>query len=233
MIRGGLRALLGLALVVAIVACEGGEVIVFSPAQGLAGNPAGAGGAVAGSSAGLAGTGGSAPGGSSGTGGNPLDRVCQSNDDCDPSWFCQKQECSEPAGVCSPIPILDDSRLLPVCGCDHITYWNDSLRQVARVSAAQAGPCGADALPCMSGDECGPFGACRQFFSNVADCGMQDGSGQCWAIPNDCASADDAPVYVPCPPPPGSPPPDCLTMCQALQSDLPYLLAPRKFDCGP
>src|SRR4051794_40674760 len=117
MTGGGLRAFLGLSLLAVIGACEGGEVIVFSPAQAGAPGP-GASGNIGGSSGGLAGSGGT---GSGGVAGNPLDRACQSNDDCDLSWFCQKQACSDATGVCSPIPILDDGRLLPVCGCDRVT----------------------------------------------------------------------------------------------------------------
>lgn len=223
---GRLRALLGLSLVAAIGACEGGQVVVFVPAEGgSAGSPAGAGGAQAGSSAGVAGTGGSALAGLAGMGGNPLDRACQSNDDCDLSWFCEKQDCRDLTGVCSPIPILDDTHLQPVCGCDRITYWNDTLRQVARVSAARPNWCGPDALHCTSGDECGPFGACRQILPDPSYCGGSPGTGQCWAIPSDCGSPDDMPQYLPCPPPPGSPAPDCMTMCQALQAGRPYLQA--------
>jgi len=230
-------------LLAAVGACEGGEIVVFSPSPGgSVGNEAGAGapGAGAGGSAESAGNGGSGLGGSGGVVGSPFDRACQSNLDCDFSWFCQKQDCSALSGLCSPTPALDDARYAPVCGCDRITYWNDTLRQVARVAAAQFDRCGPDALPCMSGAECGPFGACRQILPDVSFCGsppgtdagMEAGMGQCWALPNDCATADDKPMYLPCPPPPGSPAPDCLTLCQALQADRPYLRA-QKWYCNP
>lgn len=241
----GPRPFLGFLLLAVVGACEGGEIVVFSPAAGGSAGVAGASpsGAVAGSSAGSGGDGGSGLGGSGGVGGNPFDRGCETSKDCDFSWFCQKSDCSAPSGVCSPIPVLDDAHYRPVCGCDRITYWNDTLRQVARVSAAQVDRCGPDALTCMSSAECGPFGACRQILPDVSFCGSQSGAdagadagagaGQCWAIPNDCATADDKRMFLPCPPPPGSPPPDCLTLCQALQADRPYLQAPQKWNCNP
>jgi len=232
-------SLLSLALLSVLVACDGGELIVFSPNRpGSAGNDPSLSGApsMAGTagSVTLAGNGGSGPSGSGGIAGDPFDRTCQRAEDCDLSWLCQKQSCSDALGVCTPIPVFDDSRFMPVCGCDRITYWNDTLRQVARVAASTPGSCQADALPCTNRDDCGPFGACRQILPNINACGMPPGTGQCWAIPNDCTSADDRPVYLPCPPPAGSsaPPPACLSLCQVLQTDGPYLHAPRNWDCG-
>jgi hypothetical protein len=238
MIHGGFRAVPILVLLAGIGACEGGEVVIFAPAQagsagsttaGFSGMNAGSGG----SSGESAGTGGIALSGSGG-GADPVARTCQSSNDCDQSWFCDKQDCSDASGVCSPIPSSDDSNFMPVCGCDRITYWNNSLRQAARVSAAKPGSCSFDALPCTSSSECGPFGVCRQILMDVMECGSDDpGAGQCWAIPNDCASPDDKPVGLPCPPPPGTPPapPPCLTLCEALQADRPYVRLPPKWMC--
>ncbi|HYQ44101.1 MAG TPA: hypothetical protein VER11_19100 [Polyangiaceae bacterium] len=234
----GLRAIFGLALLVAIGACEGGEVVIFSPAQaGAAGNDAGAGASGAafagagGSSAGLAGQGGSTAGGSGGTGGGTS---CRSNADCGLSWFCQKPDCTAATGVCLPLPISEESRYMPVCGCeDNITYWNDTQRQLAGISASTPGQCqSASAKTCMSSVECGPYGACRQVLPGPNDCGSPPGVGQCWAIPDNCTSPDDKPVGLPCPPPgPPSGCPPILTACQALQADRPYIKLPRNYHC--
>jgi len=233
MIRRGLGAFLALALLAALGACEGGEIVVFSPAQaGAAGSDASAGmsgvahAGAAGSSV-LAGNGGSAAGGA----GIP----CQSNADCGLSWFCQKPDCSATAGVCWPLPISEEPQFQPVCGCeDNITYWNETQRQLAGISASTPGQCqSASAKTCMSSDECGPYGACRQVLPGLNDCGSQQlGPGQCWAIPDDCTSPDDKPVGLPCPPP--GPPQGCppiLTACQALQADRPYIKLPRMYHC--
>ena len=140
MMRDRLRALPTLALLVAIGACEGGEIVIFTPAQaGSAGSDASAGAlgfsaGSGGSTGDSAGSGGIALSGSGGAG-EPVGRPCQSSDDCDLSWYCERAGCAEPNGVCVPIPISDDPRLAPVCDCDdRITYWNDTVRKVARVS---------------------------------------------------------------------------------------------------
>jgi len=238
MIHGGLRAVLGLSLLAAFGACEGGEIVIFTPVQaGSAGRDTNAGapgfsGGSGGSSGDSAGTGGIALSGSGG-GGEPVGRACQSSDDCDLSWYCEKPGCAAPNGVCVPIPISDDPRFAPVCSCDdRISYWNDTVRQVTRVSASKPGWCQSNAKPCMSGDECGPFGACRLEVHTFDDCKMADkGTGQCWAIPNDCEFAGNPVGGFPCPPlPPGTPPP-CLTLCEVLQADMPYLLPLKDLSC--
>ena len=85
----------------------------------------------------------------------------------------------------------------------------------------------------MSGDECGPFGACLLQVQTFDACKMADrGTGQCWAIPNDCESIGNPVAGFPCPPlPPGTPPP-CLTLCEVLQGDVPYLRpSPKDQSC--
>jgi hypothetical protein len=233
----GLRSLWVLAFFSGSLACEGREIVVFSPAQ--AGSPAlggeaGAAGS-AGSSAGspgAAGSGGSLASG--GEGGDTVDQPCQTTDDCDPSWYCAKQSCSDAGGYCLPRPIFDEPQLRPVCGCeDHITYWNDTLRQANGISASTPGACQVAALACTSGAACGPKanGTCSLQLPDPNACAMP-GTGQCWVIPHDCAATSDKAAWLACPPPgqPG-PPPTCLTTCEAMQAGSPYVRAPKDFHC--
>ena len=239
MIRAGGCLLLALALPAGVGACDGTEVVVFSTAQaGLAGSNVSAdagdlAGAGFGGSLGPPGSGGAGTSGTLGAGGS-VDKPCQTTDDCDPAWFCQKQTCSDPAGVCLPRPVSDDPVRAPVCGCDHITYFNDTLRQQYGISAILSdSECKSGAMTCVSNDGCGPNGSCSKKLSNVSDCGMP-GMGQCWITPNDCAFTNDQPHWQACPPPPGTPsgpPPRCLTTCEAVQSGLPYLPLSRGFAC--
>lgn len=242
--RGELLILLTTILLIGVGACEGGQIVVFSSAQpGAAGDAAGA-GSSGGTAAGAPGnegiSGASASSGLGGFSGNPQDQSCQSTDDCDPSWYCQKEACADVAGVCLPRPSLDDPRLLPVCGCDGITYWNDTLRQALGISWSSGGWCRSGTRRCYSGSECGPNGRCSRQLPGFTSSSGSDmpacdapGAGQCWAIPNDCTSANDGPVGLPCPPPgpPTGPPPDCLTLCQALQADKPYVRLPMGVHC--
>ena len=241
MTRAGLRVPLTLALLAAIAACDGGEVVVFSAAQagsaasvpsagasGLA-TAAGAGGSVGGS---LDTAGGGATSGAGGGSGDTVDKPCHTIADCDPSWLCQKRDCSDAEGVCLPLPVSDDPVLSPVCGCeDHITYWNDTLRQTYGISSSTSGECKSGARTCLSSNDCGPNGSCSQNLPSLSACGMP-GTGQCWITPDDCATtiASDKPRWLPCPPPgtqPGAPLPPCLTTCQAVQSGHGYLQAPK------
>ncbi|HET7538492.1 MAG TPA: hypothetical protein VFK05_01425 [Polyangiaceae bacterium] len=232
MTRSGLRTLSVLAFIVGGFACDGREIVVFSPAQsgsaGAFGGSAGMG--MAGSAPSSAGApvaaGSDGSGANGGDGGDVGAQPCLTLWDCDPSWYCAKQRCSDPAGYCLPRPISDDPQLNPVCGCeDGITYWNDTLRKAYGISASTPGACQAGALSCgLSGFECGPNGTCSHQLPDLSACGMP-GKGQCWIIPTDCSS-DDRPSWLPCPPPPGAPqgpPPPCLTTCQALQAGWPYV----------
>ncbi|HEY3254470.1 MAG TPA: hypothetical protein VGJ91_10990 [Polyangiaceae bacterium] len=239
MIRVVVRCTLALALLVGVDACDGGEIVVFSTAEaGSAGSVSGAGsggvssGAGAGALAGslnAAGDGGIVTSGGGSGGGGPVDKPCQTIADCDPSWLCQKQFCSDPQGVCLPLPVSEDPLLSPVCGCDHKTYWNDTLRQTFGIPASTMGECRSGAQPCSSSDECGSNGACSQKLPNPNACAMP-GSGQCWVTPTDCAADSEKPHWLPCTAqgvPPNSPPPACLTTCQALQSGSAYWQAPK------
>ena len=250
MTRAGRGLLLAVALLPGVAGCEAGEIVVFSAAGAGSGGAnagaalggsqivAGAGGSFGGSLD-TAGSGGISTGGTGGGGGDTVDKPCRGTEDCDPSWFCQKRDCAAEAGVCLPGPLFEDPHQAPVCGCDHKTYWNDTLRQRNGISAIlNVGWCQAGAHPCFTSDDCCSstddcsLATCSIQLPRVSACGMP-GSGQCWMIPTDCASIDDKPVGVPCPPPgpPGSLPPPCLTLCQALQARVPYLGLRSNFSC--
>jgi len=236
--RAGLYSLLALSLLAGTGACDGGEIVVFSAMQaGSAGTTASAGsggsatvggaGGGFGAAPAAAGSGGAATSGAGG--GDAVGNPCKTSADCDSAWFCQKQTCSDAAGVCLPLPVSDDPQLAAVCGCDHRTYFNDTLRQQRRISASTPNQCGSDVRTCMFNGECGTDGSCSHQTAQISDCSMP-GLGQCWVVPNDCESTSEKPRWLPCPPPgtqPGAPLPPCLTTCQAIQSGLGYLHAPK------
>jgi len=237
-----------LAFVAGIGACDAGEVVVFSPSPGGsggnhlggvggAGAPTFGGSPAAGSGGGGLGGGGLGGGGSGGSGGDTVDKPCHTTSDCEPTWYCQKQDCSATAGVCLPRPNTDDPVRLPVCGCeDNLTYWNDTLRQKRGISASMPGECKFGVIGCTSDEACGSDTSanasmrCSRKLPTVNACGMP-GSGQCWVVPSDCTGSSDRSRFLPCPPPPGSPIPPCMTTCQAMNSGSPYLDKPQNFDC--
>jgi hypothetical protein len=248
MMRAALLWLLVLALLGGAGACNAGEVVVFAPSAGGSagghlggvGGVGGVGGAGAANFGGspAAGSGGDAVGGGgSGGSGGSVDKACQTTNDCDPTWYCQKQNCSDPGGLCLPRPNTDNPMRLPVCGCeDNITYWNDTLRQQRGISASFPGECKFGVIGCTSDEACGTDSSadasmrCSRNLPSVNACGSP-GSGQCWVVPSDCTDTSDRERFLPCPPPPGSPTPACMTACQAMNSGVPYLDKPQNFDC--
>jgi hypothetical protein len=67
---------------------------------------------------------------------------------CDAGLFCQKKAgtCGviDMAGKCVPVPAAcprHSHHILPVCGCNNVTYNNDCERQQAMVSKNHDGKC--------------------------------------------------------------------------------------------
>jgi hypothetical protein len=255
-----MRRALAIALVLCLAACEAGEIAVFSAAAaGTSGVAGVSGAAVAGAgtggtsgsanSAGFAsgmGGGGTAGGGVSGGGGasagsdaggsggsgGTTDTPCHDNADCPSTYFCSTHTCSDTHGVCLPRPFPDDTSAEHVCGCDHITYWNDSLRQRYGICASTLGPCDSGALTCAHDQDCVPDASCSHLLPPNVMCGAPPGTGQCWITPSDCSSTDSKQYQI-CPPP-GSPAGStqpCVTKCQAIQSGHPFMPVPHGVTC--
>jgi hypothetical protein len=223
--------------------CDSGEIVIFSPAQaGAAGLGGSAGGGAAGTSAGTAGA---APGGSGGSsdiggggstigGGGAMNPTCLSKMDCDPSSFCSKQSCADAQGVCMLLPFPDPTSSEHVCGCDdHITYWNDSLRQYFGVSASTPGVCSPDQKNrCIRPQDCPVRGAssCAHLLPPDGACDDKLSPGQCWVTPIEC-SKSDSPQNLICPPPGSGLQPKCATTCQAIQASVPFTQVPVGQTC--
>ena len=244
------RALAGLALLASFVACDGADVYVFSAAQAGSAGVAGAAGAAEGGSpvvasagqGGVAGafggggslnTGGSGSSGASGSGGSGglTGLPCHDNSECQGGWLCAKPTCGADLGVCTlPSIVCDtDGKPFPVCGCNHVTYWNDCMREQAGVSASTPGECGGSAPPCYTNDDCDNAATCAH--PPLMSCGGPPGPGTCWVTP-DCPTMDK-PRYQLCPPPGGGNegPPPCLSTCEAIQSGHPFTQLPHGAQC--
>jgi hypothetical protein len=234
-----------IALAVSLLACDGGEIAIFSAqpggaagmsgtsgSSGVAGSAlGGAGDSTAGAPAGGAGGAGAEAGGSSGVSTDP---VCQTSNDCEISYYCSKRSCEDAQGFCLPRP-FEEAIEQPVCGCDHITYWNDSLRQRYGISASTMGPCDVDAATCgHDATRCATdVASCSHFLSPTQMCGQPPGSGQCWVTPSDCLDDVGGPQFQICPPPggTGSMPQGCVSKCQAIQSGHPFVALPHGANC--
>lgn len=243
--RTGLLLSLGLCL----LACNGGDIAVFSAQAGASapGGEAGVGGggaenggsspAAGASEAGWAGIGasgsnagqtneaGAGTGAQAGSGDTP----CHDNADCPSTFYCSKPACSEPQGICLPRPFPDDGMQAPVCGCDHVTYWNDTLRERYGVAASTPGECMMGARHCDHDKDCGVFDArCQHLLPPDQACGSALGPGTCWVTPIDCPPSANAEFQM-CPPAGGGAggAMPCITQCQAVQSGHPFIQVAR------
>jgi hypothetical protein len=215
-------------VVLACAACTPQDVVVFETGSG--GGAGGIGGAppveTGGTLVGAAGEAASMDAGS----------TCRAKGDC-PGQFCSKRSCRDPQGMCAPLPVLCDNTLQPVCGCDHITYWNDCLRQQYGVSSSIGGDCGSNgfgSLSCDGRDDCGVPGAfCAHLLPPMVGCSSQV-RPQCTIIPANCETAADPLRWVECMPPGGQPPggpPPCVSTCDAIQSARTFTPVPPGAPC--
>jgi len=234
------------------VACNAGDIAVFSDAPagaaGSSGNAGVSGGLPSGGSSPEAGAssiagGGDTAGAVSGAGGSlaggeglaggclaqdaaagACDVVCHVKEDCPMNWLCNKQSCQDMMGVCEPRPVCFDNTPAPVCGCNHVTYWNDCLRQQAGIPASTVGECGAGAHPCYMNGDCPPGASCSHLLPPVTACGGPPTPGACWVTPADCSATGDPRSWAPCAPSGssgGSGP--CVSTCNAVQSGHPHM----------
>jgi hypothetical protein len=224
-----------------LIACEGGEIAIFSTAQaGTAGvigagmsGAAGAGAGMGGILGGTGGQSGSDAGTPAGSAGAP-DPVCQSNADCGVDYFCNKRSCGDAQGVCLFRPFPDDTSAEHVCGCDHVTYWNDRYRQRYGIPAIlSTGVCNRG--NCMRDQDCKALAAdalCGHILPPNVACGSPIGLGLCWVIPSGCPPFESQ-YFVICPPPgaPAGTPGQCATSCQAIRSGHPFTEPPSGQTC--
>ena len=219
-----------------LLACEGGEIAIFSTLQAGAAGVSGMAEVGGGTDAGAGNAGGSS--GTSGAGGSGgTSGACFGNKDCGSDSFCSKANCTDPQGVCSPLAFPDDSSSAHVCGCDNVTYWNDSYRKYYGVaSITMMGICSQRPDGCARNEDC-PNDAlnhalCAHLLPPNAPCGSPPGPGLCWTIPNPCPTTDTLRFQL-CPPPGSSSggQAQCATTCQAVQSRQPFVLLSQGQTC--
>lgn len=143
---------------------------------------------------------------------------CNDSTDCDPVAFCSKPSCAAQLGQCQLRPIVTSDEQNPYCGCDGVTYWNDSLRQQLGIAASTPGQCTAPYAPCggRKGTACPTAGAlCARLVADQCDPAM---SGACWVLPPECPADDGGAVWQSC----FQRPPTCTDVCTAIRSEAPY-----------
>ena len=153
---------------------------------------------------------------------------CSKSSDCSADSFCEFPKCSASTGTCRPYASSFTDDEAPVCGCDHITYVNDSYRRAEGVSLYDQGQCPPDfAQQCdhlcpKKTQTCG-----RIVYAPDHDrCRSPDSPGNCWVVPGTCAPSPGGRSFVRC-----LFPGDCEDLCDAVKSGAPYYAYPHS--CGP
>jgi hypothetical protein len=96
-------------------------------------------------------------------------------------------------GTCKPKPTAEKEAATPVCGCDDVTYWNETIAHGHGVSVK------ANAA-CTTGKTCGGIANlkcpadtfCNYEGGSVTACAASDAAGKCWGVPAACPSAGGA-----------------------------------------
>ena len=123
---------------------------------------------------------------------------------CGAGKYCAVgKDCGQ--GVCLPLGEKETTNRSPVCGCDGVTYWNESVAAKNGMSIQKTGACAADGKTCgglAGGTGCPNGSKCNYRVANEAGCKQSDKTGTCWMIPSTCpavvigskAQACDSPV---------------------------------------
>ncbi len=97
-------------------------------------------------------------------------------DACGQGWFCSATTCGSTIGTCEIIGAAPcDEATGPECGCDGLNYFNQCLREQARVSRAAVGSCEsqiavtAKQCPCQAGQFCATISPQPLFDTNLPD----------------------------------------------------------------
>jgi hypothetical protein len=106
---------------------------------------------------------------------------------CPAGSFCSAPNCIN--GTCVAAP-ASDATMMPVCGCDDLTYWNGGLAARRGVDVRSQGVCavgrtcgGIASLNCPNGT------TCNHEVNNAPACMAADLGGVCWVMPNACPPA--------------------------------------------
>src|SRR5262249_44748400 len=107
-------------------------------------------------------------------------------DACGSGSFCLMPTCTG-TGTCIKFQ-ADPKSYVPVCGCDHLNYWNGSVASDQKAAIRAADRCQVG-LPCTPGSDCttgSVQGHCDLSVPTQSECLATPPTGTCWVLPSDC-----------------------------------------------
>ena len=103
--------------------------------------------------------------------------------------FCDKPGCGAGPGTCALQPKSQlglSQAAAPVCGCDHVTYWNAEYAAFHGISIAAQGACAAaGSIACSNTVLCPGTMKCNRLVADQAQC-APSAVGTCWSMPISC-----------------------------------------------
>jgi hypothetical protein len=142
----------------------------------------------------------------------PGSHKCADDGDCHGDEFCARATCEDEFGRCEHPATYCDGTHAPTCGCDGITYWNDCLRRLRRVSAAAAHECFEGELACNGPGTCPTGASCARISPSPDTC--LESPGTCWVLPPSCPAPVEGPRFSRC-----GDPGSCVDACTAIRSE--------------
>ncbi|AKF09628.1 hypothetical protein [Sandaracinus amylolyticus] len=111
--------------------------------------------------------------------------------DCGPGEYCSASDCGS-SGVCMPRPSSTSNVHQPACGCNGVSYWNETHARWLGATAFATGSylgCASTARTCASSAECLPGTECIiERGLGASTCGTAV-AGRCWGIPSTATPA--------------------------------------------
>jgi len=118
--------------------------------------------------------------------GPAIGSACDPSDSksCPSGSYCNAPGCGS-SGVCTATPSAESATLSPVCGCDNVTYWNESIAARRGISTKSSGTCSSP-LPCGAAKKCAKDTYCNKGVNSAPSCNVGGNFGSCWGIPQTC-----------------------------------------------
>jgi hypothetical protein len=127
--------------------------------------------------------------------------------------YCKSEGCQD-VGRCAPKPAAEDRQLDPVCGCDHVTYWNVSVAAIRGVNVGSNGEC-SSGIACTRNAHCSGDAKCN-LEASTGICPAGEAKGVCWQLPKSCDGTNSRKVR-------RCNGLQCTTFCDAIDDERPFV----------
>jgi hypothetical protein len=101
--------------------------------------------------------------------------------------YCKVVGCAAAGGTCTTRPVNQPPAFVPQCGCDNVTYWNETIAGVYGANVKAPGTCPTNtAATCKPGVAAAKCATNRSCNVDTTQCGVPLVSGYCWGLPTVC-----------------------------------------------